>query len=153
MGKAYQELISSLYTNGNYDILDNYLVDGKITGNGITSTLGNTKFKDYVNSLLNNGLSQDQIDKILQGKGFSLSKFAGWIFWINKILLLTTFTEFLFQRFDIVTLFLCIVVILIELEIFTHKHLYIWLAVLVFSFILDAFVLIDIAPVSKNITL
>ena len=66
MGKAYQELISSLYTNGNYDILDNYLVDGKITGNGITSTLGNTKFKDYVNSLLNNGLSQDQIDKILK---------------------------------------------------------------------------------------
>ena len=94
-----------------------------------------------------------QIDQILQTKGFSLSKFASWIFWINKILLLTTFTEFLFQRFDIVTLFLCIVVILIELEIFTHKHLYIWLAVLVFSFILDAFVLIDIAPVSKNITL
>ena len=95
----------------------------------------------------------DQIDKILQGKGFSLSKFAGWIFWINKILLLTTFTEFLFQRFDIVTLFPCIVVILIELEIFTHKHLYIWLVVLVFTIILDAFVLIDIAPVSKNITL
>ena len=92
-----------------------------------------------------------QIDQILQTKGFSLSKFASWIFWINKILLLTTFTEFLFQRFDIVTLFLCIIVLLIELEIFTHKHLYIWLVVLVFTIILDAFVLIDIAPVSKNI--
>jgi len=66
MAKAYQELVSSLYTNGSYDILDKYLTDGKITGNGIISALGNTKFKDYVNSLLNAGLNQDQIDKILK---------------------------------------------------------------------------------------
>jgi hypothetical protein len=66
MAKAYQELVSSLYTNGSYDILDKYLTNGKITGSGITNILGDTKFKDYVNSLLNNGLSQDQIDKILK---------------------------------------------------------------------------------------
>lgn len=66
MAKAYQELVSSLYTNGNYDILDKYLTDGKITGSGITNTLGDTKFKDYVNSLLDKGLNQDQINKILK---------------------------------------------------------------------------------------
>jgi len=66
MAKAYQELVSSLYTNGNYDILDKYLTDGKITGSGITSALGDTKFKDYVTSLLNKGLNQDQINKILK---------------------------------------------------------------------------------------
>jgi hypothetical protein len=66
MAKAYQELVNSLYTNGSYDILDKYLTDGKITESGISNTLGDTKFKDYVNSLLNNGLSQDQIDKILK---------------------------------------------------------------------------------------
>jgi hypothetical protein len=66
MAKAYQELVNSLYTNGSYDILDKYLVDGKITGNGITNTLGDSKFKDYVNSLLNAGLNQDQINKILK---------------------------------------------------------------------------------------
>jgi hypothetical protein len=66
MAKAYQELVNSLYTNGSYNILDNYLVDGKITGNGITSALGDNKFKDYVTSLLNNGLNRDQIDKILK---------------------------------------------------------------------------------------
>ena len=87
--------------------------------------------------------------EILKEKSnFTLSSFVVHIFMLNKILLLITFTEFLFQRFDIVTLFLCIIVLLIELEIFTHKHLYIWLAVLVFTIILDAFVLIDIAPVS-----
>ena len=66
MAKAYQELVSSLYTNGSYDILDKYLTDGKITGSGISNTLGDSKFKDYVTSLLNNGLNQDQIDKILK---------------------------------------------------------------------------------------
>ena len=66
MAKAYQELVNSLYTNGNYDILDKYLTDGKITGSGITSALGDTKFKDYVTSLLNKGLNQDQINKILK---------------------------------------------------------------------------------------
>lgn len=67
---------------------------------------------------------------------------------LNKILLLITFTEFLFQRFDVVTLFLCLVVIFIELDIFSHKHLYKWLIVLISSLLLDALVLIDISPVS-----
>lgn len=66
MAKAYQELVNSLYTNGSYNILDNYLTDGKITGSGITNALGDNKFKDYVNSLLDNGLNQDQINKILK---------------------------------------------------------------------------------------
>ena len=66
MAKAYQELVSALYANESYDILDKYLTDGKITGSGITNTLGDSKFKDYVNSLLNAGLNQDQIDKILK---------------------------------------------------------------------------------------
>ena len=91
-----------------------------------------------------------KLDKILQEKaGYSLSTFTGYIFTINKILFLTTFTEFLFQRFDVVTLFLCIAVIFLELEIFSHKHLYKWLLVLISSFLLDAFVLLDISPVSK----
>ena len=91
----------------------------------------------------------DQLDQILKGKSsFSISKLSKYIFGINKILFLTTFIEFLFQRFDIVTLFLCIAVILIELEIFTHKHLYKWLIVLLSSILLDALVLIDISPVS-----
>ena len=94
-------------------------------------------------------LSQ-HVDRFLQEKaGYSLSTCTGYIFTINKILLLTTFTEFLFQRFDVVTLFLCIAVIFIELEIFSHKHLYKWLLVLISSFLLDAFVLLDISPVSK----
>ena len=92
-----------------------------------------------------------QLDRILQDKaGYSISKLALYTFVANKILFLTTFTEFLFQRFDIVTLFICIVVFLIELEIFSHKHLYKWLVVLLCSFLLDALVLIDISPVSKN---
>ena len=90
------------------------------------------------------------VDRFLQEKaGYSLSAFTGYIFNINKILFLTTFTEFLFQRFDVVTLFLCIAVIFIELEIFSRKHLYKWLLVLISSFLLDAFVLLDISPVSN----
>ena len=69
----------------------------------------------------------------------------------NKILLLSTMTEFLFQRFDIVTLYLNLVIISIELGIFSQKHIYKWLLVLIGSLILDALVLLDISPVSKNI--
>ena len=111
------------------------------------------KFDDFIQ---NENFAQkekkinQQLDRILQEKsGFSISKVAGYTFMMNKILLLTTFTEFLFQRFDVVTLFLCIVVVLIEIEIFTHKHLYKWLAVLICSLLLDALVLIDISPVSS----
>ena len=62
--------------------------------------------------------------------------------------MLSTFTEFLFQRFDIVTLFLCFVIILIEIGVFTHKHMYKWLIVLMASLLLDSLVLLDISPVS-----
>ena len=66
----------------------------------------------------------------------------------NRILLLTTLLEFLFQRFDIITLFLNFVIILIEIEIFNRKHIYKWILVLLGSIFLDALVLIDISPVS-----
>ena len=67
---------------------------------------------------------------------------------VNKILMLSPFTEFLFQRFDIVTLFLNFVIILIELDIFSHKHMYKWIMVLLGSLLLDALVILDISPVS-----
>ena len=94
----------------------------------------------------------EKLDKILGGQSsISVSTFVKNIFMINKILFLTTLAEFLFQRFDTVTLFISIVIIFIELEIFTKKHLYIWLIVLICSVLLDAFVLIDISPVRKKI--
>ena len=93
---------------------------------------------------------RDKLDQILREKSsFTLSSFVAHIFMLNKILLLITFTEFLFQRFDVVTLFLCLVVIFIELDIFSHKHLYKWLIVLISSILSDALVLIDISPVSN----
>ena len=114
--------------------------------NKIDTMFQNETFNQKVN-----GISQ-QLENIFNEKlGYNLSKLDGKYFAINKILLLTTFTEFLFQRFDIVTLFLCIVIIFIELEIFTNKHLYKWLIVLVSSLLLDALVLLDIAPVSQKI--
>jgi hypothetical protein len=114
--------------------------------------------KKFDNFVQNDNFAQrekkinQELDRILQEKsGFSISRVAGYTFMMNKILFLTTFTEFLFQRFDVVTLFLCIAVIFIELEIFSHKHLYKWLLVLISSFLLDAFVLLDISPVSHYI--
>ena len=90
-----------------------------------------------------------KVDNFIKSKtGKSISAFPQYIFLVNKILMLTTFLEFLFQRFDIVTLFLNIVIILIEIGIFSHKHIYKWLMVLLTSILLDAFVLLDISPVS-----
>ncbi len=90
-----------------------------------------------------------KLDNILQAKtGKSFSSLTRYIFLANKILMLSTFTEFLFQRFDIVTLFLNLAIILIEIGIFSHKHLYKWLLILLGSLLLDAFVLLDISPVS-----
>ena len=90
-----------------------------------------------------------KLDNILRSKtGKSISALSGYIFMANKILMLSTFTEFLLQRFDIVTLLLNFVIILIELGIFTHKHMYKWLLVLLGSLLLDALVLLDISPVS-----
>ena len=90
-----------------------------------------------------------KLDEIFRAKtGKPFAAFSGYIFLANKILLFLTFTEFLFQRFDIVTLFLNIVILLIEQGIFNQKHLYKWLMVLIGSLLLDAFVLLDISPVS-----
>ena len=95
-----------------------------------------------------NILSQ-KLDEFLTSKtGQPFSAFTGNVFFANKILLLSTFTEFLFQRFDILTLFLSIVIILIELSIFNKKHMYKWLLVLIGSLLLDVLVLLDISPVS-----
>ena len=95
-----------------------------------------------------NEISQ-KLDEIFREKtGKPFAAFSGYVFLANKILLCLTFTEFLFQRFDIVTLFLNIVIILIELGIFNQKHLYKWLMVLIGSLLLDALVLLDISPVS-----
>ena len=95
-----------------------------------------------------NEFSQKIDDFIMQKTGKPISTFQKYIFLANKILLLTTFSEFLLQRFDAVTLCLSIIIILIEIGIFSHKHLYKWLIVLLGSLLLDAFVLIDISPVS-----
>ena len=90
-----------------------------------------------------------KVDDFIKSKtGKSISAFSGYIFMVNKILMLSTFTEFLFQRFDIVTLFLCFIIILIEIGVFTHKHMYKWLIVLMASLLLDSLVLLDISPVS-----
>jgi hypothetical protein len=93
-------------------------------------------------------LSQKIDDFIRTKTGKTLSDYTKYIFLVNKILMITTFIEFLFQRFDIVTLFFCCVLIFIELEVFTYKHIYKWLLVLIGSLFLDAIVLIDISPVS-----
>ena len=71
------------------------------------------------------------------------------VFAFNYFLLLTTFIEFFFQRFDVVTLSLCFIIFFIKLEIFSYKHLYKWFFYLILSIILDFFVIIDIFPVSK----
>ena len=70
--------------------------------------------KKFDNFVQNDNFAQrekkinQELDRILQEKsGFSISRVAGYTFMMNKILFLTTFTEFLFQRFDVVTLFLC----------------------------------------------
>ena len=93
-----------------------------------------------------------KVDNFIKSKtGKTFSSFTGYIFMANKILLLSTLTEFLFQRFDIITFYLNFVIIAIELGIFSNKHIYKWLIVLIGSILLDALVLLDISPVSKNV--
>lgn len=88
-----------------------------------------------------------KVDNFIKSKtGKSIS--TDYVFMANRILLLTTLLEFLFQRFDIITLFLNFVITLIEIEIFNRKHIYKWILVLLGSIFLDALVLIDISPVS-----
>lgn len=90
-----------------------------------------------------------KVDNFIKSKtGKSIATFSGYIFIVNKLLMLLTLSEFLFQRFDVMTLFLSIVIILIEIGIFTHKHIYKWILVLLMSLLFDALVLLDISPVS-----
>ncbi len=125
-------------TNGIQDQNDSFNM-----GNYIQRIYENPKFSEQEEKIRN------QLDNILKSKtGKSFSTFSGYIFMVNKILMLSTFTEFLFQRFDIVTLFLNFVIILIELDIFSHKHMYKWLMALLGSLLLDALVILDISPVS-----
>lgn len=92
-----------------------------------------------------------KVDDFMKSKiGKPLSFLSGYIFFVNKILMFISFSEFYFQRFDIITLFLCFVIILIEIGVFSHKHMYKWLLVLLISLLMDAFVLLDISPVSKK---
>ena len=60
--------------------------------------------KKFDNFVQNDNFAQrekkinQELDRILQEKsGFSISRVAGYTFMMNKILFLTTFTEFLFQ--------------------------------------------------------
>ena len=97
-------------------------------------------------------LSQKVDNLILSKTGKPFSAFSSYIFLVNKILMLSTFTEFLFQRFDIVTLFFTFSLIFIEIGVFSYNHMYKWLFVLLGSLILDGLVLLDIPIVSyKNI--
>lgn len=140
---------------------DQYNQDQNINGNDMPPQNGSDNsfhVGQYIEKMQNNpefSKKENEInrkfDDFVRSKtGRPFSAFAGYVFLANKILLLSTFTEFLFQRFDIVTLFLNIVIILIELGVFNKKHLYKWLMVLIGSLLLDALVLLDISPVSQK---
>ena len=130
--------------------------------NGLPPQTGSdNSFDKYISKIHDNPKFSEKekefsqkIDNFIRSKtGKPISAFSSYIFMANKILLLSTLTEFLFQRFDIVTLLLNFVIISVELGIFSNKHIYKWLFVLIGSLLLDALVLIDISPVSKNILL
>lgn len=69
-------------------------------------------------------------------------------FAFNYLLILSTLCEFLFQRFDVPTLSLCLIIFFIKLGYFSHKHLYKWFFYLLLTVVLDILVFIDISPVS-----
>ena len=129
------------------------------SGAGHIQTGSDNSFDKYIEKFHNNPKFSEKekefsqkVDNFIKSKtGKTFSSYSGYIFMVNKILLLSTMTEFLFQRFDIVTLYLNLVIISIELGIFSQKHIYKWLIVLIGSLLLDALVLLDISPVSKYI--
>ena len=93
-----------------------------------------------------------KIEDFIVSKTGNINIKSSWnkiVFAFNYFLILSTFIEFLFQRFDVVTLSLCFIIFFIKLEFFSYKHLYKWLFYLFFTIILDLFVIIDIFPVSK----
>ena len=138
---------------------EEYQQDKQMNINDLTPQNGDDNsfhMSQYIEKMENNpefskkeNILSQKLDEFLTSKtGQPFSAFTGNVFLANKILLLSTFTEFLFQRFDILTLFLSIVIILIELSIFNKKHMYKWLLVLIGSLLLDVLVLLDISPVS-----
>ena len=93
-----------------------------------------------------------KIEDFIVSKTGNINIKSSWnkiVFAFNYFLILSTFIEFLFQRFDVVTLSLCFIIFFIKLEFFSYKHLYKWLFYLFFTIILDLFVIIDVFPVSK----
>lgn len=158
-GRAYENQIG----------LENNLVqernvpeEGQFPNNGLpnqTQRESDNSFDKYVAKIHDNPKFSEKekefnqkIDNFVRSKtGKSISAFSGYIFMANKIMLLSTFTEFLFQRFDIVSLMLNLAIISIELGISSNKHIYKWLLVLISSLFLDALVLLDISPVRNNI--
>jgi hypothetical protein len=138
---------------------EDYQQDKQMDANDLTPQNGDDNsfhMSQYIEKMENNpefskkeNILSQKLDEFLTSKtGQPFSAFTGNVFLANKILLLSTFTEFLFQRFDILTLFLSIVIILIELSIFNKKHMYKWLLALIGSLLLDVLVLLDISPVS-----
>ena len=127
--------------------------------NSLYQTGSDNSFDKYIEKFHDNPKFSEKekefslkVDNFIKSKtGKSISTFSGYIFIANKILLLSTLSEFLFQRFDIVTLYLNFVIISLELGIFSLKHIYKWLLLLIGSLLLDAIVLIDISPVSNKI--
>lgn len=133
-------------------------IQNNMGSNGLPAQTGSdNSFDKYMANIHDNPKFSEKerqfsqkIDNFIRSKtGKPISAFSGYIFMANKILLLSTLTEFLFQRFDVITLLLNLVIIANELGIFSNKHIYKWLIVLIASLLLDALVLIDISPVSK----
>lgn len=92
------------------------------------------KVEDFVVSRLGNTDIKAKWDKIA--------------FAFNYFLMLGTFLEFIFQRFDIPTLSLCFIIFFIKLGFFHKKHLYKWIFYLLLTICLDIIVILDIFPVS-----
>lgn len=92
------------------------------------------KIEDFVVSKMGNSEIKAKWDKIA--------------FAFNYFLMLGTFLEFIFQRFDVPTLTLCFIIFFIKLGLFQKKHLYKWLFYLLFTVCLDVLVILDIFPVS-----
>jgi len=134
-------------------------IQNNMGSNGLPAQTGSdNSFDKYMANIHDNPKFSEKerqfsqkIDNFIRSKtGKPISAFSGYIFMANKILLLSTLTEFLFQRFDVITLLLNLVIIANEVGIFSNKHIYKWLIVLIASLLLDALVLIDISPAGET---
>ena len=91
---------------------EEYQQDKQMNINDITPQNGDDNsfhMSQYIEKMENNpefskkeNILSQKLDEFLTSKtGQPFSAFTGNVFFANKILLLSTFTEFLFQRFDI----------------------------------------------------